>query len=328
MEIGQKYINLINKVQDRNRWPNAGFSFLGGGFLRDADHGVQPKDIDIYMGARNEQHVDEMMVRISEEVGHTFKKLGGGIEGYGHGLIVFESETKPEDEFPLNLIWGVGRDAPGFDIGLCEIYMFGGDLTPHRTNHYKKDKENKTITVLRWEQRFEEVDNLQEFYAKGATRIAHHALRLKVKYPDYPILIGDRALPSLGMWAEEGPMSQAAVSYDVMIKENAIGNPRPVLPTQGQEPERDDLGQQDGDEDLEGIEVATAARGLPGGVDGFIEAARRAVRNRTQVQPRPARDVVFFDEAAPAPAPAPAFNWNQPPVPEWDQPQAPRNLLN
>lgn len=287
-------------------------AYIGGGYLRDADLGVQPKDIDYFLWVENQGALDIQLAQITEATGHTFRRLGNALEAeaYPAGLQVYESETKPEDEFPVNLIFAVNSEHPAFDLGLCEIYWWApNDGAVYRSQKYREDVESDSITVINWTPpRTRDTPTTKELYEGDVAHTIGHIRRVLEKYPDRKVLVDSTALPNHTRWFHENA-NYAGWGYDLLIKENIIGNPGEVLPPEGQEPDGNPVGQQDGTADLAAIETRLAARGAVN-IDDAIRAAEAFagfVRDQPQVQTRPVGDffanVRVFDDVQVVPAP-------------------------
>lgn len=294
-------------------------SYMAGGYLRDADNGVQPKDRDYFLWAPNQEEIDQCIAQIADDTGHTFKLLGTtvGETRYPEGLVVYESEEKPEGDFPLNLIFAVGVEHTQFDLGLCEIYWWQPDSHPYKTGNYIRDQEARTLTLVNWTPaKTREEPLTQELYEADFAHTLNHIRRIKEKYPDFQVLIHHNALPTTHRWGPDAAVDLRILGYDILIKENFIGNPGEILPPEGQEPDGNDLGQQDGTEDLVEVEAALANRRdvARERIDAAIEALARRVRDTPQVQPglndldwvqQPRPNPFFvFDEAVDPAAPA------------------------
>lgn len=242
---------------------------VAGGFLRDADHGIQPKDVDIFIDSPpgfTPLQMAEAAGLYFTRMGHEYEALGDG-EDYPEGLTVFESTKHPENEFPINLIF----TPPGtvhprtFDLGLCDIsYSIQWGIT--RKFSYHEDSVNKTITLNKFGDHFEgpEPDEV-----KKLDRQIDHIKRLVTKYPDHKVQVRAEVFA----WG-------SVDLYERLIEEKLIGDPRTLLPAEGQDTDGDEVRLEDGAEgvDLVGRWVQRVRA---------MEAIAPGVFDRAQVQPRP-----------------------------------------
>lgn len=299
-------------------------TYLAGGYLRDSDLGVQPKDRDYFLWAGNQETAEAQVATISGLVGHTFRRLGPAAalqEGYPHGMTVYESDVKPDDAFPINLIFAVGRgmEHPPFDLGICEIYWWAPHETEvYKSNHYRVDVEDGIISVINWQNPRQRLERLTlELYEQDLQHTLGHIKRVQEKYPGRRVLIQHQALPSHTRFWNPEDTSIATLGYDILRKENIIGNPREILPPERQEFAGDPVGQQDRAADLGEIEVRLANRRTVdrATVTRAIEAFTAGLRDQPQIQagpddiataPNGARVVAFNWDVPVAPAPAPA----------------------
>lgn len=141
--------------------------FVAGGALRDLDNEKDIKDIDIFVWADDRLQKQAQWANKDTSKHLTYagdlekiygkestsdlqtKKYGNRL---GTGLRFWDIRTIPHRNYPIQLILynHVGRTGPKvllqyFDIDLCKISYDGERV--YRTNEYKVDVENKTITV-------------------------------------------------------------------------------------------------------------------------------------------------------------------------------------
>lgn len=266
----------------RNLNPTA---VLAGGFLRDIDNGVQPKDMDIFMEspAGNMDATVAQADAIMKAFGHEYVRLGihqGNQEDYPTHMTVFESTKWPEDSLPLNLIYTT-RNQPHdlmFDLGLCNIYMW----TPgriDRSREYIKDKEDRVIGIRSvkdsWLHAREPLD-----FDRSFARLVNHFQRVQAKFPDfrlaldYSLVVNSRAEEFIRL-------------YEALIEGGHLGDPRAILQAEAPVIDWDAIRQPDRAADLEELEQRAAARILTAQQRAaFMEAATNQVRDRAQVQPR------------------------------------------
>lgn len=297
LEISNQVFRILNEVNADGGW------YLAGGYLRDVELGVQPKDMDFFSHVANEAAIAPAVAAISERLGHTFKQLGNLVgEEYPIGFVVYESDEKPEGHFPVNLIFSVAVDFPPFDLGICQVYQYGPNERPYRSEPYKRDIAEHTITVTNWNtQVMGTPDVLPGFEAlleatrANARKSLAHTQRIMAKYPTFQVQLSTTALPPTGRWAQSPALVNAGIT--IFQEAGLLGNPRTLLPTQGPIIEGDAVGLEDRAEDLEQAEARTARREIGGEwLDRAIQAARDRVHNPAQVQPRPVADLAFFDD--------------------------------
>lgn len=215
---------------------------LAGGYCRDIDNGVQPKDMDIYLTHGN-QTFDILVAQVAAVTGHTFRLVGAAEEGnaYPDGLTVYETVTKPEDAFPINLMFTAREHHLTFDTGLCDIYWLGGERNLNRSTSYNHDREQQLITINRFRDSYQEQRD-PNFSLTGnedlaaVRRVAAHVRRIKEKYPEYGVALN----------ANLARRRNFNEIYEVLIEEQIIGDPRTLLQAPGQNPAGDEIRQQDG----------------------------------------------------------------------------------
>lgn len=275
ISLEERARNALVKVQEFE-----GGAVLAGGFLRDMDNGVQPKDLDFFLMAP-EVDTEGFAKSIFDSFGHTFKLLGREGEEYPMGLTVFESVTYPVGDFPINLVFTpYGHRHPlAFDIGLCEIYLLRPGDPLFRSRNYKQDQENNTLTITTVADSYAS----QQGLVHESESIPHHIKhlrRLTEKYPDHKVVVSTslvmkRYLPEL---------------LRKLYEEQLLENTRAILPTPRFIPSRNQIRLQDRAEALRGLDLPFR--------EEFIELETRAnsIFNRPQVQPGRVTGV-WLDEA-------------------------------
>lgn len=130
-------------------------AIIGGGFLRDLDNDVKPKDVDIFVPERQDRRTFEVLTRaLYQYQGRdvtTGSEYAKGDTAVIHGVYEFTHHLVP---YPLNIISCAQPSAAGFmqdqldrfDIGLCRISFDGRKL--ERTSPYCLDKANRTLTIV------------------------------------------------------------------------------------------------------------------------------------------------------------------------------------
>ncbi len=198
-----------------------GGAVLAGGFLRDMDNGVQPKDLDFFLMAP-EVDTEGFAKDIFDSFGHTFKLLGREGEEYPMGLRVFESVTYPEGDFPINLIFTPhGHRHPlAFDIGLCEIYLLRPGDPLFRSRNYIQDKENSTLTITAVADSYASQNGLVQ-ERESIPHHINHLRRLLEKYPDHKVVVSSNLV-----------MKTYFLNFlRKLYEEQLLENTREILPT-------------------------------------------------------------------------------------------------
>ena len=260
-EMAREYLGKVQEFE--------GGAVLAGGFLRDMDNGVQPKDLDFFLMAP-EVDTEGFAKQIFDSFGHTFKMLGRDGGEYPMGLKVFESVEYPLGSFPINLVFTpYGHRHPlAFDIGLCEIYLFNPRDPLYKSQRYVRDMEDNTLTINAVADSYSTQQGLVQEYQSIPLHI-RHLKRLLEKYPDRKVEV------SANLIIKEYFQDFLRKLYEEQLFENTreiLQAPRRVL-------RRNQVRFQDG---------ATAGWGLRdpferGGFD--LEARVLSILNRSQVQP-------------------------------------------
>lgn len=246
-----------------------GGAILAGGFLRDMDNGVQPKDLDFFLMAP-EIDTEGFAKSIFDSFGHTFKLLGREGEDYPMGLKVFESVTYPENDFPINLIFTpYGHRHPlAFDIGLCEIYLLRPGDTLFKSRNYMRDQENNTLTITAVADSY---SSQQGFIQESYSIPCHikHLKRLLEKYPNHKVVVSSSLvmkeyLPEL---------------LRKLYEEQLIENTREILPTPRRVTSRNRFRFQNRAETLRGLDLPFREEAIE------LETRAHSLFNRPQVFP-------------------------------------------
>lgn len=263
--------DVIGKIRAIN---NA--AVLCGGFPRDVQLGVAPKDIDVFITSSVGSRPMDEAIQMFTALGYFgFRELGAEDGTYEDGLTVFEL-TKV-DSYPIQLIFSPS-DKPHplkFDFGICEAYLWAADEAFETSRAYKQDVENKLLTIRRGRDSY--VDQVVGFQdglltAKEIDKFLDHMNRLKAKYPEYRVV----------MCAEYLKRDQGRQLYNYLVQEGYFEDPRALFPTQRRDVEGDEVRLQDGRE-------GGAEAGVVQPVEVGAEAIPGGVPDQPQVQPRPPR---------------------------------------
>lgn len=275
ISLEERARNALVKVQEFE-----GGAVLAGGFLRDMDNGVQPKDLDFFLMAP-EVDTEGFAKSIFDSFGHTFKLLGREGEDYPRGLKVFESVTYPENDFPINLIFTPhGHHHPlAFDIGLCEIYLLGPGDPLLRSQNYIQDKENNTLTITAVADSYSSQHGLIQ---EGDSIPCHirHLKRLTEKYPTHKVVV------SSGLIMKRYFSELLRKLYEEQLLENT----REILPTPRRISSRNQFRFQNRAEALRGLDLSFREEAIE------LETRARNIFDRPQVQPGRFTGM-WFDEA-------------------------------
>ena len=275
ISLEERARNALAKVQEFE-----GGAVLAGGFLRDMDNGVQPKDLDFFLMAP-EVNTEGFAKSIFDSFGHTFKLLGRDGWDYPLGLKVFESVTYPENDFPINLIFTpYGHRHPlAFDIGLCEIYLLRPGDPLFRSRNYMRDQENNTLTITAVADSYASQQGLIQESQSIPCHI-RHLKRLTEKYPTHKVVV------STGLVMKVYLPELLRKLYEEQLLENT----REILPTPRRIPSRNQLRFQDRAEALRGLDIPFREQAIE------LETRAHSVFDRPQVQPGRITGV-WFDEA-------------------------------
>ena len=275
ISLEERARNALAKVQEFE-----GGAVLAGGFLRDMDNGVLPKDLDFFLMAP-EVDTEGFAKSIFDSFGHTFKLLGREGERYPMGLKVFESVTYPVGDFPINLIFTpYGHRHPlAFDIGLCEIYLLRPGDPLFRSRNYIQDKENNTLTVTAVADSY----SSQQGLIQEGDSIPHHIKhlrRLTEKYPTHKVVVSSKLVMK----------SYFSEFLRKLYEEQLLENTRAILPTPRRIPSRNQFRFQDRAEAIRGLDLPFREEAVD------VEARVHSIFYRPQVQPGRITGV-WFDEA-------------------------------
>lgn len=317
---------LLNKLNQTTGYIGA----VAGGFLRDSVCGKVAKDIDIYVSTPpnlTEEQLDEKAKAFYDALGHEFhlhKKLEGtpvaqpprrgrrrmfdaepvDNGGYPMVLRVYSSTKHPEDHYPVDLVMTpVNMFHPFmFDMNICNIHVASNGRL-YKSPAFQKDIEDKTITInLLDDPIAQEMRNWNplgegESFNRSYTRLVNHIARVKAKYEDHRLVVSTDFIQQ----------PDGVLTFNRLIEEGIIGDPRTFFQAKRQEPVGDEVRLEDGAEAIPVIDSREARRAAAiAAINAMratdwnnhfanLEARTGHLFGGAPVQPRP--DVVFYDEA-------------------------------
>jgi hypothetical protein len=208
-------------------------SMIAGGCLRDRDHGVKVKDIDIFVSSRSNEsyHQVENVLKDLRRGGWKDaqvddEKTYTSTDRYISGLINARFPGAP----PIQIIVGtfdIGKVLDEIDFGICQIGYDGRRIM--RTRWYNDGASAHEFRLI------------PKVNDEGFIRSINRWARLKEKYPEWKLHLGSRAEQASGGWVDvssrpdivnvQGVVSQKAarlLSKQVMLQ--ALGNREFVVP--------------------------------------------------------------------------------------------------
>jgi hypothetical protein len=176
MEIPQSWRDALARLH-ANGFPEA---IIGGGALRDLDHGVPVKDVDFFVMARpfqlatlNKAFGREGRVLVNESVADYL--------GFSDDVVMVVDYSN-DDDIPFQVIVScpdcsseqfLEYQLERFDLGLCRIAYDGGF---HRHETYEEDASDKVLRIRD---------------PRRIPRSITRAARIQAKYPGYRIILPD-----------------------------------------------------------------------------------------------------------------------------------------
>lgn len=142
--------------------------WIAGGFLRDTILGKPIKDIDVYVG------YNEEVKRLAENSIRQGILIDNLDKSYDKDLFHYAGQIKGTRINFLVPIDDLHKHFATFDIGLCKVYYDIKEDNLVVTDDFKRDVENKTITLMTKKNTDILLPNEQD-----------HLHRVRVKYPDY-----------------------------------------------------------------------------------------------------------------------------------------------
>lgn len=153
MNIPQRWQDALRAIKD------AGFpeAFIGGGALRDLDHGVEVKDVDIFVRWRGDETFSMLSRALYSRAALDVTKHDADYQtDASMVLCVFEFHDTALGTEPIQVIAcaPIDEETPRefmrhqldrFDIGLCKIGFDGKDLTVH--SDYLADKQDEVLRL-------------------------------------------------------------------------------------------------------------------------------------------------------------------------------------
>lgn len=123
-------------------------AFVAGGFLRDRDHGVEPKDIDVFL-----TYTDSALAAVRYAFRHwrPFQMIPKNYVDGMNGVEAVLGYELPGFAWPINIIF-LSKEATmetvlsRFDFGLCQIGTDG--VAVYTTDAYDTDKDSRTFTLV------------------------------------------------------------------------------------------------------------------------------------------------------------------------------------
>jgi hypothetical protein len=183
------------------------FAVMAGGALRDQDHGVAAKDVDIFVG--DSIAMNEVVARITREFDNCTIVMGPAAASY--------VSSNDEVDYVLEFTWldtpfqvigltgevSAERVLSRIDFGFCRIAFNGRELL--KPAEYLKDKKDRTFTVYR-------ADNGAQL-----DRTVERHQRLQARYPGYPLIISPEIEKRLGLTYVAGKaLAFARYAFDVV----------------------------------------------------------------------------------------------------------------
>ncbi|AWY03107.1 hypothetical protein SCYZ1_34 [Pseudomonas phage SCYZ1] len=308
---------------------------VAGGFLRDAYCGKVAKDIDVYITSpanKDEEQIDAMVKKFYDQLGyeyHLHKRIEPEVVaappprpgrrrlfeefpengGYPTVLRVYSTTKCPEGTYPIDLVFTPINmfHSFQFDMNLCNISVQrNGRL--HASQAFLKDVADKTLTLQMLDDPIAaEMRNWAalaegEQFDRSYIRLVNHINRVKEKYEDHRVVFSPDFIQT----------PDGVKTFNRMIEEGIIGDPRTFFQAKRQEPVGDEVRLEDGAEAVptvddfiretraqrtnRAIDALLAAR-APDWINPFadVEAGTGRLFGGAPVQPGP--DVIVYDEA-------------------------------
>lgn len=147
IDIPSKVVDMLNAIRD-----SAPEAIIAGGYLRDLDHGIQPRDIDVFVPFNADLYNARMHLGATGILGDDCDQYEGDdtISMQQHWNLMATPSAIPLE---VNILFCQKDIQPlqrlsRFDFGLCQIAF-----DSHRiimTDGYLTDKENRTFTLQRF----------------------------------------------------------------------------------------------------------------------------------------------------------------------------------
>ena len=171
-------------------------ALMAGGCLRDREHGVKVKDINIFVPLRQalpdlaRAFAQKMRDDGWQNVAFSNDKTYGEPGNAGRPLAGIVDATYPGCP-TIQIVagaWDMDRVLPEFDFGICQIGFNGKKII--RTPDYGFDKARRVFRIV------PKIDD--RMFVRSINRWA----RIKERYPDWTFDLGSRATVHSGGWVD------------------------------------------------------------------------------------------------------------------------------
>lgn len=173
-DIPNQWRNKLSEIQET--FPNAA---IAGGCLRDLYHGVEIKDIDVFIPNADNPKIHSLLEEYKKDHSHTITRSIRAKTDYKEWV----ASTEVETVFTMK-IGSLSIDVIGvtsnpdqiierFDFGICQIQYDGYDV--RYSPEFKMDCWNKTFTLIRCDKEDDWVRSMKRFE------------KFKQKYPKHTL---------------------------------------------------------------------------------------------------------------------------------------------
>ena len=147
-DIPVEWRQLLGEINNHTR------AVIAGGALRDLDHDIKPKDLDIFMECGDEEEASGLNQLLGGKWGEQ-EELKWYPESMREVILVSDYDKKKDKlstniDIPVQFIfcnWKIDKILTRFDYACCQIGFDGKDVFYEQG--YTQDKENKTMTLRR-----------------------------------------------------------------------------------------------------------------------------------------------------------------------------------
>lgn len=160
-------------------------AIIAGGALRDREHGVKVKDLDIFVSSHSNASMEQARNVYAElrksgwvDIDIDMEKTYTSSDRIISGVLNAKFPGAP----PVQIIvgtWAMSSVVPEIDFGICQISFDGKEI--RRSRDYVEDAARRQFRLI------PKVDD--QGFVRSLTRWA----RLKEKYPDWKLHLGSRA---------------------------------------------------------------------------------------------------------------------------------------